>query len=51
MWIGNNLVRSVCLAVWAVTLESQELGSSFSVCRNTLTIFRSSSSVKVIGSK
>ena len=41
----------MCLSVWPVTFEPQELGSSFSACGHILTIFMSRLSIKVIGSK
>ena len=58
MRIGNNFTQvclslcpSVCLCVQAITFELLQLGTLFSVYRYILTTSRSSSSIKVIGSR
>ena len=54
MRVGNVFSRvclSVCLSVQAITFELLHIGTSFLVWRYTLTISRSSLSIKVIGSR
>ena len=46
-----SVYLSVFLSVQAITFEPLDTGTSFLVCRYILTIFRSSVSIKVIGSR
>ena len=46
-----SVCPSVCLSVQTITFEPLHIGTSFLVWRYTLTIYRSSLSIKVIGSR
>ena len=42
MWEGNVFILSVCLSVQAITFECLDIENSLLVCRDILTISRSS---------